>query len=109
MKKAEIITELEKLKKSYEKSFDFHQAVVEKNAICLHVLNMEEYPPWGTWGGPKELVKLYQESVDANGESNNKGGGKNRLIDLKNLGQADTYFKAFRDIDYLLAYIKEGE
>ena len=37
MKKAEIITELEKLKKSYEKSFDFHQAVVEKNAICEDV------------------------------------------------------------------------
>ena len=104
MKKAEIITELEKLKKSYEKSFDFHQAVVEKNAICLHVLNMEEYPPYGSWGNvQEELIELYQKSVDA------QDSGENRIIDLTSLGKANTYSQAFRDIDYLLADIKEGE
>tara|TARA_R100000687_G_C6350652_1_gene118684 strand:+ start:230 stop:544 length:315 start_codon:yes stop_codon:yes gene_type:complete len=104
MKKSEIIEELEKLKKSYKKSFDFHQAVVEKNAICLHVLNMEEYPPYGSWGnGQEELVELYQKSVDA------QGGGENRIIDLTNLGKANTYWQAFIDIDALLEDIKEGE
>jgi len=104
MKKSEIIEELEKLKKSYKKSFDFHQAVVDKNAICLHVLNMEEYPPYGSWGDvQEELVELYQKSVDA------QGSGENRIIDLTNLGKANTYFLTLNDIDNLLEDIKEGE
>jgi hypothetical protein len=103
MKKSEIITVLEELKKSYKKSFDFHQAVVEKNAICKHVLNVEEYPPYGTWGGVEEYTELCQQSVA------NESKGRNLIIDLTNLGKADTYWKAFTDIDYLLADIKEGE
>ena len=103
MKKDEIITELEKLKKSYEKSFDFHQAVVEKNEICLHVQDVNEYPPFGSKGGIEEYTRLCQQSVA------NESKGRNLIIDLTNLGKADTYSQAFRDIDYLLADIKEGE
>jgi len=105
MKKSEIITELEKLKKSYKKSFDFHQAVVEKNDICLHVQDVNEYPPFGSGklGGTEEYTRLCQQS--AAGESK----GENRIVDLTNLGKADTYYQAFIDIDYLLAVIEEGE
>ena len=103
MKKSEIITVLEKLKKSYEKSFEFHQAVVEKNDICLHVQDVNEYPPFGSKGGIEEYTRLCQQS--ASGESK----GRNLIIDLTNLGKADTYWEAHRDIDYLLADIKEGE
>jgi len=103
MKKDEIITELEKLKKRYKKRFDFHQAVVERNDICLHVQDVNEYPPFGSGkiGDTEEYTRLCQQSA--------AGEGRNLIIDLTNLGKADTYWEAHRDIDYLLADIKEGE
>ena len=103
MKKSEIITELEKLKKTFKRKYEFHQAVVEKNDICLHVQDVNEYPPFGSKGGIEEYTRLCQQSVA------NESKGRNRIIDLTNLGKADTYSEAHRYIDYLLADIKEGE
>ena len=102
MKKSEIITVLEELKKSYKKSFDFHQAVVEKNAICLFVERLNELPPSLGWteADQEDFFRLIKTSSSE---------GPNRIIDLTNLGKADTYSQAHRDIDYLLADIKEGE
>jgi hypothetical protein len=104
MKKSEIITELEKLKKSYEKSFDFHRAVVEKNDICLLVEKLYSLPPGIGWteADQEELTSLYKAHIE-------DPSFTNRIIDLTNLGKADTYWEAHRDIDYLLADIKEGE
>tara|TARA_Y100000310_G_C20042121_1_gene516654 strand:- start:184 stop:501 length:318 start_codon:yes stop_codon:yes gene_type:complete len=105
MKKSEIITELEKLKKSYEKSFDFHRAVVEKNALCLLIERLNLLPPGIGWTDAEveEVRSLYKADIE------NPGSYTNRIIDLSNLGKADTYWEAHRDIDYLLADIKEGE
>jgi hypothetical protein len=105
MKKSEIITVLEKLKKSYEKSFDFHRAVVDKNDICLLVEKLNSLPPSLGWteADQEELRSLYKADIE------NPDSYTNRIIDLSNLGKADTYSQAFRDIDYLLADIKEGE
>jgi len=104
MKKSEIITELEKLKKSYKKSFEFHQAVVEKNDICLLVEKLNSLPPSLGWteADQEELRSLYKADIE-------NSGGPNRIIDLTNLGKAITYFLTLNDIDNLLVDIREGE
>ena len=103
MKKSEIITELEKLKKSYEKSFDFHRAVVEKNDICLLVEKLNSLPPSLGWteADQEELRSLYKADIE-------NSGGPNRIVDLSNLGKADTYWEAHRDIVSLLAEIRDS-
>jgi len=104
MKKSEIIMELEELKKTFERKYEFHQAVVEKNDICLLVEKLNSLPPSLGWteADQEELRSLYKADIE-------NSGGPNRIIDLTNLGKADTYSEAHRYIDYLLADIKEGE